>query len=131
MAALNTKIARWSTVLVPAVLGAAAVVAACSSNDSSNPQPPVYSVEGGAGQDASVDVQQQQPDGSSQDAGSEAQAEAAPPEDAAACTADSGCWSCTPQTPTEFLNQCTSSQCSPFVNAQRLPDYDGSLPPLQ
>lgn len=130
MAALNAKIARWSAVLVPAVLGAAAVVAACSSNNSSNPQPPVYSVEGGAGQDASVDVQQQQ-DGSSQDAGSDGQAEAAPPEDAAACTADSGCWSCSPQTPTEFLNQCTSSQCSPFVNAQRLPDYDGSLPPLQ
>lgn len=130
MAALNAKIGRWSAALVPAVLGAAAVVAACSGNNSSNPQPPVYSVEGGAGQDASVDVQQQQ-DGSSQDAGSEGQAEAAPPEDAAACTADSGCWSCTPQTPTEFLNQCTSSQCSPFVNAQRLPDYDGSLPPLQ
>lgn len=130
MAALDAKIGRWSAVLVPAVLGAAAVVAACSSNNSSNPQPPVYSVEGGAGQDASADVQQQQ-DGSSQDAGSEGQAEAAPPEDAAACTADSGCWSCTPQTPAEFLNQCTSSQCSPFVNAQRLPDYDGSLPPLQ
>lgn len=128
------RIRRWSAILVPAVLGAAAAVAACSNSNSANPQPPVYSVEGGVTQDASVDVQQQQQDSgssSSQDAGQYAPADTGPPEDAAACTADSGCWSCTPQTTTEFLNQCTSSQCSPFNNATRLPDYDGSLPPLQ
>jgi hypothetical protein len=28
------------------------------------------------------------------------------------------------------LNQCTSAACTPFNNFQRLPDYDGSLPPL-
>jgi hypothetical protein len=53
------------------------------------------------------------------------------PQDAVACTTDAGCWSCLPTTTPEFLNQCTTSQCSPFANAQRLPDYDGSLPPLQ
>jgi hypothetical protein len=129
MAAINVKVRRWSVGLVAAALGAGAVVAACSSNNASNPQPPVYSVEGGA--DVSVDVQQAQEAAPPQDAGAEAQVEEAPPEDAAACTTDSGCWSCTPQTSAEFLNQCTSSQCSPFSNAQRLPDYDGSLPPLQ
>ncbi len=51
-----------------------------------------------------------------------------PPEDAATCTSDAGCWSCLPETPAEFLNQCTASQCSPFVNTQRLPNYDGGLP---
>jgi hypothetical protein len=50
--------------------------------------------------------------------------------DASVCTTDAGCWSCTPQIPSEFLNQCTASQCTPFVNAQRLPNYDGGLPPL-
>jgi hypothetical protein len=130
MAAPNVNIRRWSALLVPAMLGAAAVVAACSSSNSSNPTPPVYSVEGGV--DAGVDVTQPQDAAPSQDAAPEAApVDAGPPEDAVACTADSGCWSCTPQTPTEFLNQCTSSQCSPFNNAQRLPDYDGSLPPLQ
>jgi hypothetical protein len=48
------------------------------------------------------------------------------------CYGDGGCWSCTPQTQPEFLNQCTGSQCSGFDNAARLQGLypDGGLPPL-
>jgi hypothetical protein len=50
--------------------------------------------------------------------------------DAAVCATDGGCYKCTPTTNAEFLNQCTTSSCSPFNNIQRLPNYDGGLPPL-
>jgi hypothetical protein len=50
--------------------------------------------------------------------------------DAAVCATDGGCYKCTPTTNAEFLNQCTTSTCAPFNNAQRLPNYDGGLPPL-
>lgn len=52
--------------------------------------------------------------------------------DGAECTTgDGGCWRCEPTTPPEFLNQCTSSQCSPYDNAAHLPAYDGGgLAPL-
>jgi hypothetical protein len=122
-----------SALLLPGVL----VAAACSSNNS-NPQPtPVYQVGNEGGTDASADVttppgdssaggdsQQGEPDGELQDG------ELVPDQDAAACTTDAGCWSCVPTNTNQFLNQCTTSQCSPFNNALRLPDYDGGLPPL-
>jgi hypothetical protein len=50
--------------------------------------------------------------------------------DAAICATDGSCYKCTPTTNAEFLNQCTTSACAPFDNAQRLPNYDGGLPPL-
>jgi hypothetical protein len=50
--------------------------------------------------------------------------------DAAVCSTDGGCYKCTPTTNEEFLNQCTASSCAPFNNGQRLPNYDGGLPPL-
>jgi hypothetical protein len=133
--ATMTNSLRWGAAIASLLLPAAGLVAACSSNNS-NPQPvtPVYGLEGGADvttNDAPNGTDAAQ-ESSVADAPAEAEAgEAAPPEDAAACTTDAGCWTCTPQTTPEFLNQCTTSQCSPFVNLQRLPDYDGSLPPLQ
>jgi hypothetical protein len=51
--------------------------------------------------------------------------------DSAVCaTTDGGCYKCAPTTNLEFLNQCTTSTCSPFNDFQRLPNYDGGLPPL-
>jgi len=45
---------------------------------------------------------------------------------------DEGCWIC-PEESVQFLNQCTDSQCSPFVNDKaHLPllNDDGTLPDL-
>jgi hypothetical protein len=127
---------RWAVALVAALLVAGGLVAACSSNNT-NPQPaPVYQVGNDSGTDGTTpsgdsapgpDAPQTEPDGGLQDG----QVLPDAPEDAVACTTDAGCWSCLPTTTPQFLNQCTASQCSPFANAQRLPDYDGSLPPLQ
>jgi hypothetical protein len=127
----TTKSHRWGIVLLSASLAAGAFVASACSTSNSNPTPPVYQVsEGGAdattpdaGPDA--DAQPNEQDGDLQDG------ELLPDQNAEACTTDAGCWSCIPTTSPEFLNQCTGSQCSPFDNLQRLPDYDGSLPPLQ
>jgi hypothetical protein len=140
---MNAKAAkatrRWAVILGAGGLVAGALLAACSS--SSNPQPNnVYQVGSDAG-DSGVDGTtpqpeagtgadvQQQPDGGQED-GDLQDGELLPDQDAQSCTTDAGCWSCIPTTEPEFLNQCTTSQCSPFVNTQRLPDYDGSLPPL-
>jgi len=125
--------------LLPAAVVTAALAAACSND--SNPQPgvPVYSTDSGS--DTSVATKDA--GGGGDDGGdgggpaSEASTQdgpsfdAQPDVDAAACTSDSGCWSCTPTTTPQFLNQCTGSTCSPFANATRLPNYDGgALPPL-
>ncbi len=124
---------RWGALVLVAVLAPGALIAACSSNDA-NPQPttPIYDVGNDSG--TPVGSSDSGPIGVSNDAapGDDASQDGAPlpPRDAAGCTSDSGCWSCTPATPGEFLNQCTSSQCSPFDNATRLPNYDGGLPPL-
>jgi hypothetical protein len=138
---------RVGAVLIATLLVPGALVAACSS-DNSNPIPPVYTLDSGPTVDTGTSSQTDSSTGAdssqpNEDAPSSADASAdttpvatqqdgAPiqPEDAAACTTDAGCWSCTPTSPPEFLNQCTSSQCSPFDNASRLPDYDGGLPPL-
>jgi hypothetical protein len=126
----TTKSQRLGLTLLFALLSPAAVVAACSSN--SNPQPsPVYTVgDSGVGADSAIDSGQGAPLDGSLDADAQPTSLDATPEDAAACTSDAGCWTCAPATPSQFLNQCTASQCSPFVNAQRLPDYDGGLLPL-
>src|SRR5690349_7017536 len=50
---------------------------------------------------------------------------------APSCDGPNGCYSCAPKTGTQLLNACTTSQCSPFDNAARLPLYNnGNLPPL-
>jgi hypothetical protein len=133
--ATTTTLRRWGVVLVSAVLAPAALIAACSS-DNANPQPPVYTVTNNdSGQqpthpdDSGIGVTP--PDDSSTNADAPlTQKDGALVQDAASCGTDGGCWSCTPASSSEFLNQCTSSQCSPFQNAARLPNYDGGLPPL-
>jgi hypothetical protein len=139
---------RVGVVLISTLCAPGAFVAACSS-DNSNPIPPVYTLDSGTAVDTGTpssqadsstgaDSSPSNGDGSpSADANADTtpiatQPDGAPiqPEDAATCETDAGCWSCTPTSPPEFLNQCTSSQCSPFDNASRLPDYDGGLPPL-
>jgi hypothetical protein len=133
----STKSRRLVALFLGTLAASGALVAACS-NDNANPQPttPVYTVDDSGSPTPSADA--------GQDAGTPAPDDAAPPNvdaqptqldgapvlDAASCAADGGCWSCTPETTSEFLNQCSGSQCSPFVNAQRLPNYDGGLPPL-
>jgi hypothetical protein len=109
-------------------------VVACGSDDS-NPSPtsPVYTIDGSTGtqQDSSLPPSSDgsAPTGDSStpvgdsstpitDTGPQ------PDVDAAACTQDGGCWSCTPTSVPEFLNQCTGSQCTPFDNS-RVPNYDG------
>lgn len=117
-----------------------AFVGACSSGNS-NPTPPVYTVDGDASTTTDATSGQSDATGTTTpDAGSPPEAGDSSPEasldasplDAAACTADSGCWTCTPTTALQFLNQCTASTCVPFDNLARLPNYDGgALPPLQ
>lgn len=47
------------------------------------------------------------------------------------CDGPNGCYSCPPTKNEQFLNACTSAQCSPFDNAARLPLYNnGNLPPV-
>jgi hypothetical protein len=118
---------------------AAGLVEACSSGNS-NPVPPVYTIT-----EAGADSGDSSPAGdvsSGQDSAAPPPGDSSVPDsandsaetsvDAASCGADGGCWNCTPATAQEFLNQCTSSQCTPFDNLQRLPDWDGgALPPLQ
>jgi hypothetical protein len=133
--ATTTTFRRWGIVLLSGLFSAGASVAACN-NSNSNPQPtPVFQVDSGI--DSSVDTGTPAADSApgadatetGQDGGLE-DGELLPDQSAEACTSDAGCWSCIPTSPPQFLNQCTASQCSPFANAQRLPDYDGSLPPL-
>ena len=136
----TTTLRRSAAAIAVALLLPAAFVGACSSSNA-NPVPPTYNTpetgttnqgsndSGGptTGDDASsssdtsiaVDAPLTEKDG-------------ALVPDGASCESDAGCWSCTPQTPPEFLNQCAASyvQCTPFANATRLPDYDGSLPAL-
>jgi hypothetical protein len=137
---------RLGALLVSMLLAPGALVAACS-DDNSNPVPPVYTLDSGTidtgtpatqtdsstGADATGDSSQSTSEDSAADTNPIAtQQDGAPIPDASpeACTTDAGCWSCTPTTTPEFLNQCTSSQCSPFDNWTRLPNYDGGLPPL-
>jgi len=37
-----------------------------------------------------------------------------------------GCYRCTPKVLSELLNACTSAECTPFDNAERIPDYVAS-----
>lgn len=49
------------------------------------------------------------------------------------CDGPDGCFDsavCEPDETLEFLNQCTSSDCEPFDNEDRLPLYADPLPPL-
>ncbi len=132
--ASSTFARQCGVALFSSLLAGAAFVGACSSNDSNPQPPPTYTVGGDSGQPASNgDSGNVVNPGNDASSPQDAAHDSAPglPVDAAGCTADSGCWSCTPATTSEFLNQCTSSQCSPFANATRLPNYDGGLPPLQ
>jgi hypothetical protein len=136
---------RFATLFALSSLVAGPSFAGCSSG--SNPQPPsqVFTLGDEAGTDATTAAE------AGSDATSQGTADAgldssvsdaalppadvavdAPPFDAAACVADSGCWSCPPlqSDAATFLNHCTSAQCVPFDNLTRLPGYDGGLPPL-
>jgi hypothetical protein len=142
MSALSIR-STFGLLVFLSVSAACTALAACSS-DASNPQP-VYNVTHDGGDAArGVDSSTPKGDGSTPppvgDGGSgidATQSDAttsdsgfdAPHVDAASCSTDGGCWSCTPATTPEFLNQCTSSQCVPFDN-HRLPNFDGGLPPL-
>jgi hypothetical protein len=47
------------------------------------------------------------------------------------CDGPNGCYACPPKTGSQFLNACTTTQCSPFDNVKRLPLYNnGNLPPI-
>jgi hypothetical protein len=142
--ATTTTFRRWGAVLVSALLVPGALVAACSnSNDNPTPPPNVYTIPdtGTSAQsnDSGTGVQQgtDGSGGNSEDSpvavdSAPTLKDGAPVQDAASCESDGGCWSCSPVTTPQFLNQCSSSQCSPFSNSV-LPGYDGSaasLPPL-
>ena len=134
-----TTLRNQAIAVALALLAPAAAVGACSS-DNSNPQPgtPVYQVgdEAGptttSGDDSGTGAFK--PDDSGAGGGNPdaplTLLDGALVADASVCAKDGGCWSCSPLTTAEFLNQCTASQCTPFPNAQRLPSYDGGLPPL-
>jgi hypothetical protein len=137
MATLHS-LRRTSAVLAAILLVPAAVIAACSSNNS-NPSPGngnTYNVpETGSQQQGSDDSgpgSQKSDDaggGSPVDAPL-TQKDGALVTDAASCETDSGCWACSPTTPSQFLNQCTGSTCFPFPASSFPAGYDGSLPPL-
>lgn len=141
----NPSFRPLGALLATCAVAVGAFASACSSSNSNPQPPPVYTVGSDASTiaDATADGQPDAPTDSPPpdaesppDAGDGSPdalaAPDAPFEDAAACTADSGCWSCTPTTEPQFLNQCTSSTCVPFDNLSRLPGYDGgALPPLQ
>ena len=129
--------------LLSAVAVPGAFMAACSSDNNTNPIPPVPTFVVDAG---SPDSTTQGDDSSTggDDGGPDAQQDARViiPEDAAACTlarlpapgsvaTDAGCWNCAPQKNIEFLNQCagTGVTCAPFNNLTRLPGYDGGALP--
>jgi hypothetical protein len=38
------------------------------------------------------------------------------------------CYPCTPTTNDQLLNSCTTSNCVPFDDSTRVPNFDGSLP---
>jgi hypothetical protein len=128
----------WVFALAVAFFAPAALIGACSDDNSNpTPTPPVYQVGNDSGSNPTPTPDSGNgnppPDDSGPQGNPDApltQLDGALVGDAAVCTTDAGCWSCTPVTSGEFLNQCTASHCSPFVNALRLPNYDGGLPPL-
>lgn len=132
-----TSLRLAGALFAPLTIATAALAASCSNNDNPQPQTPVYTTDSGADTSVQPDTGPGGDDGgptseASADGPSDAPSNDAQPDvDAAACTTDAGCWSCPPTTPPQFLNQCTSSTCSPFANATRVPGYDGgALPPL-
>jgi hypothetical protein len=134
-------LAVLSALVVPA-----AFVAACSSDNNSNPAPVVTFDANTASPDSSTTTEE--PDATTgsdgavspvEDASTDVREEPIVPEDAQACTAshapaqgasaDAGCWSCAPQSAAEYLNQCatTGVLCVKFDNS-RVPGYDGGAP---
>lgn len=134
-------LAAISALVVPA-----AFVAACSSDNNSNPSPVVTYDANTAPPDSSNTTEE--PDAATgsdvavspgEDASSDVREEPIVPEDAQACTASrapaqgasasAGCWSCVPQSKVEYLNQCatTGVLCVKFDNT-RVPGYDGGAP---
>jgi hypothetical protein len=124
-------------------------VASCSSNDSSNPAPPVNSFttssstgNGGATSSASTSTSTAPSGGgggttattASASSGSGGGSGGAGGQPACALTSDAGpvgCYACAPKTEPQFLNQCTGSQCSHYDNVANLPLYNGgNLPAL-
>jgi hypothetical protein len=63
--------------------------------------------------------------------GAAGEAGAAGKDAAASCDGKDGCYSCEPKEQTQYLNQCSDSQCEGFDNEKRLPLYNhGDLPAL-
>ncbi len=141
-----TKKLRLAALAVLSALAApAAFVVACSSDNNSNPTPvttydanlPPPDSSTGTQDDASAAADVAVTPG--EDAAIDVREEPIVLEDAQACTAsraaaqgvsaDAGCWSCTPQSKPEYLNQCagTGVLCVKFDNA-RVPGYDGGAP---
>jgi hypothetical protein len=108
----------------PLVFSAFAFVA-CSSSD--DPQPPGTTFETDTGtttETASDDT------GTTLDAPSETAIDSGTP-DTANCVGEAGCFNCKPTTNEQFLDKCTSSECSPFDDKSRIPTstWDGGKLP--
>jgi hypothetical protein len=132
--ASTTSLRLAGALLLPLTLATTALAASCSNNDNPQPQVPVYTTDSGGSEtgDSQGDAGPNSDAGATTDASGDGPLlDALPDVDAAACTTDAGCWSCAPTSASQFLNQCTSSTCTPFSNATRVPSYDGgALPPL-
>jgi hypothetical protein len=137
----SPKILRRAALLLGAAAAVPAVfVAACSSNNNTNPVPPVPTYNVPDATTPSPDSSTVNPGDDSSTEPADAHEEPAVRDDAASCNVsapaalgapDSGCWSCAPVLPSDFLNHCagTGVTCVPFDNG-RLPGFDGgALPP--
>ena len=124
-ARIDPRSTSRASILAALVGASAAAISACSSE--SNPKPPdttfttsssTTTGAGGAGGGSSS---------SSSATGTGGDGSGG----AANCDGPNGCYSCPPKTGSQFLNACTSTQCSPFDNGKRLPLYNnGNLPPI-
>ncbi len=127
-ARIDPRSYRRASILAALASASAAVISACSSE--SNPKPPDTEFTtssstttsatgtGGAG-------------GGGTSSSSATGTGGGGTGGAANCDGPNGCYSCPPKTGSQFLNACTSAQCSPFNNVARLPLYNnGNLPPI-
>jgi hypothetical protein len=125
-ARIDPRSYRRASILAALVCVSAAAISACSSE--SNPKPPDTEFTtssstttsatgtGGAGGGGTSSSSATGTGGSG---------------GAQSCDGPNGCYSCPPKTGAQFLNACTTTQCSPFDNVKRLPLYNnGNLPPI-
>jgi hypothetical protein len=128
--------------LAPLVVTAFVVAPACGNNNNAAPPTPTSTAtasSSGSQSGASTSTSSTSGGGGAGGAGSSTASSSSggtgggdggPP-----CVSDggaTGCYSCPPQTNSQFLNACASAtdQCTHFNNVTRLPFYDGgTLPP--